>query len=173
MIEWGEGKLVRLPDQIALLRQTDVYISPPGSASFLGMFLPDGAGLITIPQCAIPDYFMAMDKWTGIINHYRWQAHEGAQPEARACLRGLFCDKELYCCNDWETPVHASYPHVHHNVYPMSSHILSPVPYEPIDDQPFLFSKLVQTGSGQRGSELQFNSLKAKAESEKKASPVP
>jgi hypothetical protein len=56
--------------------------------------------------------------------------------------RGLFCDKQWYCCNDWETPVHASYPHVHHLVYPLSAHIIEPVPYEPRDDQPFLFSKL-------------------------------
>ena len=54
VIEWGTKDLVRPADQLARLKATDVYISPAGSASFLGMFLPNGAGLITLPQCAVP-----------------------------------------------------------------------------------------------------------------------
>ena len=96
--EWGTGKLVRPVDQIALLRHTDVYVSPAGSASFLGMFLPDGAGLVTMPQCAIPDYFMATHEWTDAINHYRYVMHEGPQLHSltpylllSACLNSLLC----------------------------------------------------------------------------------
>ena len=156
VIEWGKDDLIRPVDQLALLQQTDILITPAGSASFLGQFLPDGAGLITMPQCAIPEYFMAMSQWTDAVNHLRYNLHEGASAEPHASTRALFCDRQMYCCNDWETNFHASLTHVHHNVYPLSAHILEPDPYLPYDDQVFLFSKAAENREGK----LIFNSRK-------------
>ena len=99
---------------------------------------------------------MAAPAWTDAVNHQRYNLHEGTQHEDRAALRGLYGDREWYFCNDWESPVHASYPHVKHFVYPLSSHILEPLSYQN-DDQPFLFSKL----SMGPNNEPTFNSPKA------------